>query len=189
MATGQRSNQGEVTEAHWRVWERLSSLMKKRRERCTFVGRREYSHVEIATTAKMGILVRQWCARKCPTIGPQQWKKPTAAFHSVNAPTMADFKLPMWRHWTSTWEKTLTVGSRDSSKPLPGILKAKGRAHLILKYEISTRIFPVLVHIISPKSHLHSCIDSCEGSSAVSNTKEDTQLCGWWSPLAVTIYV
>lgn len=28
-----------------------------------------------------------------------------ANFHSVNSPTMANFKLPMWWQWTWTWEE------------------------------------------------------------------------------------
>ena len=48
----------------------------------------------------------------------------------------------------------------------------------MLKYKISKVNLSFLLHIISPKSHLHSCISSFEGSYTVSNTSEDTQICG-----------
>lgn len=39
------------------------------------------------------------------------WFVEATSFHGVNTPVVADFKLPVWGHWTQNWEEMLKIGS------------------------------------------------------------------------------
>lgn len=105
-------------------------------------------------------------------------EEPIADFHSVNAPTMANFKLPMWSHWTQNWEKMVMIGSHK----LAPANHCWGFWNLRVGYTLSwnvkkeSLIFPVPMPIISPRIHLHRHINSWKGSRI-----EDTQIGDWWT--------
>ena len=69
-----------------------------------------------------------------------------AYFQGVNIPTMASFKLPIWRHWTRNWEEMPTTSSPE--------LAWDGSSNYWLRsLPLSTQIIvwqPCRIHSISP---------------------------------------